>query len=68
MDILSINYICLSRSCCKKCNYTDPLAEMKPVAHDLAAGARQLESLARMACLILEISIYKKLSTLSSIE
>jgi hypothetical protein len=46
----------------------DPLAGMKPVAHDLAAGARQLESLARMASLILEISIYKKLSTLSSIE
>ena len=41
---------------------------MEPVAHDLAAMAGQLESLARMACLILEISIYKKLSTLSSIE
>ena len=46
----------------------DPLAGMKPVAHDLAAGARQLEPLARMACQILEISIYKKPSTLRSIE
>jgi hypothetical protein len=41
---------------------------MEPVAHDLAAMAGQLESLARMACLILEISIYKKPSTLCSIE
>jgi hypothetical protein len=41
-----------------------PLAGMEPVAHDLAARARQLESLARMACLILEISSIKKLQHL----
>jgi hypothetical protein len=33
-----------------------PRAGMEPVAHDLAARARQIEYLARMACLILEIS------------
>jgi hypothetical protein len=41
-----------------------PLAGMEPVAHDLAARARQLESLARMACLILEISSKKNLQHL----
>ena len=41
-----------------------PLAGMEPVAHDLAARARQLESLARMACLILEISSIKNLQHL----
>jgi hypothetical protein len=41
-----------------------PLARMEPVAHDLAARARQLESLARMACLILEISSIKNLQHL----
>jgi hypothetical protein len=41
---------------------------MEPVAHDLPARARQLESLARMACLSLKISYIKKPSTLSSIE
>jgi hypothetical protein len=45
-----------------------PLAGMEPVTHDLAARARQLESLARMSCLILEISSIKKPSTLSSID
>jgi hypothetical protein len=34
------------------------------VAHDLAARARQQESLARMACLILEISSTKNLQHL----
>jgi hypothetical protein len=46
-----------------------PLAGMEPVAHDLPARARQLESLARMACLHDSRNlIYKKHSTLSSIE
>jgi hypothetical protein len=41
-----------------------PLAGMEPVAHDLAARARQLESLARMACLIVELSSIKNLQHL----
>ena len=41
-----------------------PLAGMEPMAHDLPARARQLESLARMACLILEISSIKTLQHL----
>ena len=47
-----------------------PLAGMEPVGHDLAARARQLESLARMPHGLPDSRnfIYKKPSTLSSIE
>jgi hypothetical protein len=56
MEILSINVILyVYLGAVAKSATIGPLAGMETVAHDLAARTRQLESLARMACLILEV-------------